>query len=74
MSSPIELPGIIETTSNEEPDIKIIIGKVNPPSLEGKTKYSTNLEVDYEDIYIWWEKIGKVKISNSDQIIVDVRK
>ena len=28
--------------------------------------------MDYEDIYIWWENIGKVKISNSDKIMVDV--
>ena len=45
---------------------------MNHPSLEGKTECSYNYEVDDENIFIWWENIGKVKISNNDKIMVDV--
>lgn len=69
ISSEIKLPGMIEIDESRS-DVKLSLGKVNhlvsQPVLEG-----ANYIVDQENVYIWWDDIGKVKISNGNQIIVE---
>lgn len=48
--------------------VKIFLKKVSIPSPENK---DTNFIVDGEDVYLWWDDIGKVKISRGNQIAVE---
>ncbi len=73
ISSEIKLPGIIETTINNEPDIKIILGKVKYLLTTSEMENSFNYHLDHVDVYLWWENIGKVKLSNGNRIIVDLK-
>jgi hypothetical protein len=72
ISSEIELPGLMETTCNEEPDVKILKGKVNITVFDAEIHLPSNYKVENEDVYLWWENIGKVKITAGNQITVDV--
>ncbi len=66
ISSEIELPGIIETADSVE-DVRIILGKVEVPlQVEGP-----NYIVDGEDVYLWWEDIGQIRIHGGKQITID---
>ena len=71
IASQIELPGLIKTSGKVESDVKILNGKFNLP-LETIVE-SRYYFVDNEDVYLWWDEIGKVKISDGNQIIVDVK-
>jgi hypothetical protein len=71
ISSEIELPGMIKSEVHDKPDIKISFGKVKP--LLNKEKIEcNNYQVNNQDIYLWWEDIGKIKISNGNRIKVDL--
>jgi hypothetical protein len=70
ISSQIELPGVLETTGNCEPDVEIIFKKTISPISRVETD-SSNFIVDNEDIYVFWENIGKVKISTGNNIKVE---
>lgn len=67
ISSEIELPGIIEAIDGEE-DIRISRGKVEIPPTDGP-----NYLVEGEDVYLWWEDIGQVRISRGREITVDAQ-
>jgi hypothetical protein len=73
ISSQIELPGIIETTGNNEPDVQIIMGNVNPLISGADVNVAFNYYVDYDDVYLFWDDIGTVNISNGNEIKVDVQ-
>ncbi len=72
ISSQIELPGVMETTRKDNPDVKIILGEVENPIFQSDLKGS-NYYVDLEDVYVWWENIGNVKISSGNHVIVEVK-
>jgi hypothetical protein len=72
ISSEIELPGVMETKSNDESDVKILRGKVNIKVSDNEIYESSNYKVENEDVYLWWKNIGKVKITAGNQINVDV--
>lgn len=70
ITSEIKLPGMIEKKNSDKSDVKIYLREVSP-SLSPKVKKGPNYIVDHENVYIWWEDIGKVKISNGNQITVE---
>ena len=65
ISSEIELPGVFKNINNE-PDVKIIQGKVQ------SEVFGSKYIVEYDDIYLRWDDIGKVKLSNGNQITIDI--
>lgn len=74
ITSEIELPGIIETDEDSEPDVKILTGKVNPYPYGAKVEGSVNYHLNQDDVYLWWDDIGKVKISAGKQVTVEMDK
>lgn len=68
--SDIELPGMMETATNDKVDIQISLEKINLPLLG--VPPGSNYIVDHNDVYLWWEDVGKVQITNGEKIIVDV--
>ncbi|MBM4242096.1 MAG: hypothetical protein FJ150_10645 [Euryarchaeota archaeon] len=70
ISSEIELPGMIKGSGSDRPDLEIIIKKVNLDTCRPVIEDS-NFCVDNQDVYLWWDDIGKVKISGGSQITVD---
>lgn len=68
ISSEIDLPGMLEALDGEE-DIRISRGKVEVLDQEEGHR---NYLVDGEDIYLWWEDIGQVRIHGGKQITVDM--
>lgn len=71
ISSEIELPGILGTTGNDKPNVKILLKKVDPLISGAEQQFSSNYQWDHENVYIQWENIGKVKISSGNKITVD---
>ncbi|WP_321422029.1 hypothetical protein [uncultured Methanobacterium sp.] len=75
IASEIELPGMIECSDNElregGPDVEITLGSVNPSQVKWAEVEGPNYLVTGYDVYLWWDKIGKVKISNGEQVIVE---
>ncbi len=69
ISSEIELPGMIEGSS--DPDIEIIQGKVDPSRVTGADVEGPNYLVTGSDVYLWWDDIGKVQISGGKRVIVE---
>jgi len=69
ISSEIELPGMIEKDSENKFHVQIRLNKVDV--LPFKDIDSPNYFVDGKNVYLWWDGIGKVKISDGNQIIVD---
>ncbi|BDZ71695.1 hypothetical protein [Methanobacterium petrolearium] len=65
--SEIELPGMMAGLGN--PDVKIILGTVNLP-LTGEVE-GPNYRVTDGEVYLWWEDIGKVKISKGELVCVE---
>lgn len=63
--SELELPGILKAY-NHRTDIKISTGEVTIPFQQD----TPNLCIDQKDVYLWWEDIGKVKISDGKHITV----
>ena len=70
ITSEIKLPGMIEKENSDKSDVKISLGEVSP-SLYPGVKEGPNYIVDHKNVYIWWEDIGKVKISEGNQITVE---
>jgi hypothetical protein len=69
ISSEIELPGMIEGSKNS--DVKIILGKVDPSQVTDAEIEGANYLLVGGDVYLWWDDIGKVQISNGNLVIVD---
>lgn len=70
ISSEIKLPGMNENVNTDKSDVGISLGEINP-SVTNPVIKGPNYVVNHENVYIWWEDIGKVKIKNGNQIIVD---
>jgi len=69
-SSEIQVPGMIEGSVSDRSDVKIFLGKVNPNIIEAIIEGS-NYCLNNKNIYLWWDDIGKVEISDGNQITVD---
>ncbi len=67
ISSGIELPGISKGSKLDKPDVEIVINEIHLPSHEEDFNYLFYRD----DFYIWWDDIGKVKVSKGSKIIVD---
>lgn len=65
ISSEIELPGMLKKSGNQI-DIEIQKGKFKIPD----KNYLPNLCVKGNDVYLWWDDVGQVKISNGKKITI----
>ena len=75
ISSEIALPGMIEGNELMEcsgnPDVVITTGKVDPSQVTGAEVEGPNYRVTSSDVYIWWDDIGKVRISDGEKVTVE---
>ncbi|CEL25015.1 phosphoenolpyruvate carboxykinase (ATP) [Methanobacterium formicicum] len=69
ISSEIELPGMME--GSDKPEVKIIQGEVDPFQVSKAEVEGDNYLVNGDDVYLWWDDIGKVKISKGELITVE---
>ena len=69
IASDVELPGM--NNGSGSPDVKFTLGKVDHTIVSGAEVEGPNYLVKDEDVYMWWEDIGKVKISSGKQVIVE---
>lgn len=69
ISSEIELPGMIEGSG--DPDVKIIQGEVDQSQVTGAEVEGPNYLVTGQDVYLWWDDIGKVRISKGELVTVE---
>ncbi|MCC7551751.1 MAG: hypothetical protein KO316_09755 [Methanobacterium sp.] len=69
ISSEVELPGM--TPGSENPDVQIIRGEVNHSQVIHVDVEGSNYLVSGEDVYLWWDDIGRVKISEGKRVTVD---
>ncbi len=67
ISSEIELLGMTEGSKLDKSHVEIIIGEIHLPPHEGSFKYL----VEQNDAYLWWDDIGKVKVTNGKKITID---
>ncbi len=67
ISSEIELPGITEGSKLDITDVEIVIDEIHLPLHEEDFKYLKH----QDDVYIWWDAIGKVKVTNGGKITID---
>lgn len=75
ISSEIELPGMTPGSGNElgagDPDVVITLGTVDSSHVTGAEVEGPNYMVTGTDVYLWWDEIGKVKISRGEQVTVE---
>ena len=69
IASEVELPGM--NNGSGDPDVKFIVGKLDPALVSDAEVEGPNYLVKEGDVYLWWEDIGKVKISEGKQVIVE---
>ena len=69
IASEIELPGM--TDGSGDPDVKFTLGKVDHTMVTGAEVEGPNYRVKDNDVYLWWDDIGKVKISGGKQVTVE---
>jgi hypothetical protein len=69
ISSEIELPGMTKGSDNS--DVKIIWGEVDPFQVCEAEVEGPNYLVKGEDVYLWWDEIGKAKINKGELIIIE---
>lgn len=69
ISSEIELPGMMEGSG--KPEVKIIQSDVDPFQVSKAEVEGDNYLVNGDDVYLWWDEIGKVKISNGELVTVE---
>jgi hypothetical protein len=69
ISSEIELPGMME--GSDKPEVKIIRGEVDPFQVNKAEVEGDNYLVNGDDVYLWWDDIGKVKISKGELVTVE---
>ena len=67
ISSEIELPGMIK--GSLKPDVIIKIGSVNLPS-SADVDEGPNYLVEGDNVYLWWDDIGQVQISDGKTVVV----
>ncbi|MBU4548344.1 MAG: hypothetical protein KUA33_08870 [Methanobacterium sp.] len=75
IASEIELPGMTPGSGNElrecDPDVVITLGAADPSQITGAEVEGPNYLVTGSDVYLWWDEIGKVKISKGEQVTVE---
>lgn len=75
IASEIELPGMTPGSGNEmgagDPDVEITLGSVDPSQVTEAEVDGPNYLVTGTDVYLWWDEIGKVKISRGEQVTVE---
>jgi hypothetical protein len=69
IASEVELPGMNNGSGGS--DVKFILGKVDHTMVSGAEVEGPNYLVKEGDVYLWWEDIGKVKISGGKQVTVE---
>ncbi len=69
IASEIELPGM--TDGSGDPDVKFTLGKVDHTMVTGAEVEGPNYRVKDNDVYLWWDDIGKVKISGGKHVTVE---
>ncbi|WP_287382690.1 hypothetical protein, partial [Methanobacterium sp.] len=69
ISSEIELPGMMEGSG--KPEVKIIHGEVDPFPVSDAEVEGPNYKVKGGDVYLWWDDIGKVKITKGELVTVE---
>ncbi|NYB52802.1 MAG: hypothetical protein HVN35_09630 [Methanobacteriaceae archaeon] len=69
IASEIELPGMVEGSGY--PDVRIVLGEADPSQVTHADVKGTNYLVAGSDVYLWWEDIGKVKISGGNRVTVE---
>ncbi|MGI6483761.1 MAG: hypothetical protein ACOX08_10910 [Methanobacterium sp.] len=69
IASEVELPGMIQGSGN--PDVKILLNKVDHTHVLDAEVEGPNYLVKDGDVFLWWEDIGKVKISEGKQVTVE---
>lgn len=69
ISSEIELPGMVMGSDNQ--DVRIILGEVDPSQVIQAEVKGPNYLVSNGDVYMWWDDIGKVKISDGELITAE---
>lgn len=73
--SEIELPGMTLGSGNElggdDPGVVITMGTVDPSQVTGAEVEGPNYLVTGTDVYLWWDEIGKVKISRGEQVTAE---
>ncbi len=69
ISSEIELPGMTEGSG--KPEVKIVRGEVDPFQVSKAEVEGPNYKVKGGNVYIWWDNIGKVKISKGELVTVE---
>ena len=69
ISSEIELPGMIEGSGI--PDVEIILGEVDQSLVTDAEVEGANYRVSGDDVYLWWDEVGKVRISKGELVTVE---
>ena len=69
IASEIELPGM--TDGSGDPDVKFTLGKVDHTMVTGAEVEGPNYRVKDNDVYLWWDDIGKVRISKGELVTVE---
>jgi len=69
ISSEIELPGMIKGSGI--PDVEIIQGEVDQSLVTGAIVEGPNYLVTDDDVYLWWDDIGKVRINKGELVTVE---
>lgn len=72
IASEIELPGMIGNRLwGGDPDVRIILGEVDQSLVTGAEVEGANYLVSGDDVYLWWDDIGKVRISRGELVTVE---
>lgn len=72
IASEIELPGMIGNGLwGGDPDVRIILGEVDQSLVTGAEVEGANYLVSGDDVYLWWDDIGKVRISKGELVTVE---
>jgi hypothetical protein len=72
IASEIELPGMIGNRLwGGDPDVRIILGEVDQSLVTGAEVEGANYLVSGDDVYLWWDDIGKVRISKGELVTVE---
>jgi hypothetical protein len=69
ISSEIKLPGMMSGSVN--PDVRIILGKVDHTLVCGAEVEGPNYLVKGGDVYLWWDGIGQVRMSEGKLVTVE---
>lgn len=69
ISSEIQLPGMVEASGEDKTDVEIVLGSV---SISEDILDGPHYLVSEDGVYLWWDDIGRVKISGGKKINVQM--